>query len=191
MGLIFIAVLIPFIAPKLAKERILFTFQQGKARSDVVEVLGVKLDTSTSARLKTMKNIAGDWIKHPVFGYGVTGYGFVDAQYFRILIETGILGIFTFFTLITRIFYEIYQNLIKVREPFEKGLVMGFFSGFVGLLFHGIGANTFIIVRIMEPFWFVLAMVIMLPELESEALSGEQGKEIRTLNGQSAQPSTK
>jgi hypothetical protein len=45
---------------------------------------------------------------------------------------------------------------------------MGFLAGFVGLLFHGIGANTFIIVRIMEPFWFVAAMVIMVPELEKK-----------------------
>ncbi|MBW2168261.1 MAG: hypothetical protein JRG69_03200 [Deltaproteobacteria bacterium] len=48
---------------------------------------------------------------------------------------------------------------------------MGFLAGFIGLLVHSIGANTFIIVRIMEPFWFVLAMVIMIPSLKGE--SGE------------------
>ena len=173
MGLIFVGVLMPFIAPNPAKERVLFTFEQGKERTDVVEVLGVKLDTSTSARFNTMKNIAGDWIKHPFFGYGVTGYGFVDAQYFRVLIETGALGLLTFFILVSRIFGETYKNLVRLREPFEKGLCMGFLAGFIGLLVHAIGANTFIIVRIMEPFWFVLAMVIMIPKLEGE--SREQG----------------
>jgi len=44
---------------------------------------------------------------------------------------------------------------------------MGFLAGFIGLLFHAIGANTFIIVRIMEPFWFTLALVIMLPQLKT------------------------
>jgi hypothetical protein len=53
-------------------------------------------------------------------------------------------------------------------DTLHKGLSMGFLAGFIGLLFHSIGANTFIIVRIMEPFWFVLAMVVMIPELESE-----------------------
>jgi hypothetical protein len=43
---------------------------------------------------------------------------------------------------------------------------MGYLAGFIGLLYHGIGANTFIIVRIMEPFWFVTAMVVMIPEME-------------------------
>jgi hypothetical protein len=42
---------------------------------------------------------------------------------------------------------------------------MGFLAGYIALLFHAVGANTFIIVRIMEPFWFVLAMVVMLPHL--------------------------
>jgi len=44
---------------------------------------------------------------------------------------------------------------------------MGFPAGFIGLLVHSIGANTFIIVRIMEPFWFVAGMVAMIPELET------------------------
>jgi hypothetical protein len=56
----------------------------------------------------------------------------------------------------------------KTSDPLHRGLAMGFLAGFVGLLFHGIGANTFIIVRIMEPFWFVAAMVIMVPELEKK-----------------------
>ena len=35
------------------------------------------------------------------------------------------------------------------------------------MLTHGIGANTFIIVRIMEPFWFLTAIVIMIPQVAS------------------------
>lgn len=42
---------------------------------------------------------------------------------------------------------------------------MGFLAGFIGLLIHSFSANTFIIVRIMEPFWFLTALVMMLPEI--------------------------
>jgi hypothetical protein len=45
---------------------------------------------------------------------------------------------------------------------------MGFLAGFIGLLFHAIGANTFIIVRIMEPFWFMAAMVLMVLQIKDE-----------------------
>jgi hypothetical protein len=34
------------------------------------------------------------------------------------------------------------------------------------MLVHGIGANTFIIIRIMEPFWLLTALLVALPETE-------------------------
>jgi len=160
--------LLPFIAPHPAKERVAYTFTQGEEFPEETFVIsGVRLDTSTSARVKSWKEVARDWIKHPVFGFGITGYEFVDAQYFRVLIETGLLGLTTFLFLLFSIFRHAHQVVQKTSTPFEKGLSMGFLSGFVGLIFHGFGANTFIIVRIMEPFWFVLAMVIMIPNLKN------------------------
>jgi len=158
--LILIALSLPFIAPKPAKERVAYTFTQGKNRRDVVSVWGIKLDTSTSERLKSWQEASRDWIKHPLIGYGVTGYRFVDAQYVRVITETGFLGLLMFSMLIYAIFKEAISVLKATTDPFYKGLVGGYIAGFVGLLFHAIGANTFIIVRIMEPFWFVTALVI-------------------------------
>ena len=48
----------------------------------------------------------------------------------------------------------------------DRGLTVGFVAGMVGLLVHAIGSNTFIIVRIMEPFWLFAGIVMMLPVLE-------------------------
>jgi O-antigen ligase len=164
LTLVFVGLLLPFIAPNPAKERFAYTFTEERDRG--IEISGVKLDTSTSARLDSWKNVAKDWVKHPIFGFGVTGYGFVDAQYFRVLIETGMLGLAAFLFLLASIIRQTYHILKKSTGPFDKGLCMGFLAGFIGLLVHAIGANTFIIVRIMEPFWFILAMVIMIPNLE-------------------------
>ncbi len=50
-----------------------------------------------------------------------------------------------------------------------SGLSLGYLAGFTAMLAHCIGTNTFIIVRIMEPFWFLTAMIIMIPEIEAEA----------------------
>jgi 2-oxoglutarate ferredoxin oxidoreductase subunit alpha len=50
----------------------------------------------------------------------------------------------------------------------NQALALGFVAGTVGLLGHAIGANTFIIVRIMEPFWFFAAVVVALPGLAQE-----------------------
>jgi O-antigen ligase len=169
MGVILLIMIsLPFIAPEPAKERISYTFTQGVNRRDVVEVGGVKLDTSSSARLVSWRDAARDWIRHPFIGYGVTGYRFVDGQYIKVITETGFLGLITFFFLVVTLFRRIRTDFADSSSPFHKGFSIGFLAGFVGLLFHAIGANTFIIVRIMEPFWFMTAMAIMLPQLEEK-----------------------
>jgi hypothetical protein len=48
---------------------------------------------------------------------------------------------------------------LEVSE--DRGLALGFVAGTVGLLGHAIGASPFIIVRIMEPFWFFAAIVAL------------------------------
>src|SRR5436309_1489598 len=53
----------------------------------------------------------------------------------------------------------------RLTVPEERGLALGFVAGTAGLLGHALGANTFIIVRIMEPFWFFAAVVVALPGL--------------------------
>ena len=93
------------------------------------------------------------WTRSPLLGYGVTGYAFMDAQFPRVLVETGILGLMAFLYILYSIFKLGFTNLGQVSDPFNRGLIKGFIAGFIGLLFHAIGANTFIIVRIMEPFW--------------------------------------
>jgi hypothetical protein len=35
------------------------------------------------------------------------------------------------------------------------------------MLVHSIGTNIFVIVRIMEPFWFLTAIIIMIPTIEA------------------------
>ncbi len=166
--LLLIGTSLPFIAPKPVKERIVYTFTQGRDRMDVFEFGGIKLDTSLSARVKSWEWASRDWIKHPFVGFGVTGYRFVDAQYVRVITETGFIGLILFFILIYAIFRQTYTVYKETTESFDRGLSMGFFAGFIGLLFHAIGANTFIIVRIMEPFWFMAAMVLMIPEIKDE-----------------------
>ena len=166
-SLLFLAVLLPLTAPQKVRDRISFTFTQAP-HPDQIQVGNIRLDTSTSGRFRSWEEALGATVEHPTFGFGVTGYQFVDAQYPRVLIETGIIGLFSFIFLLLVILKQGLKVFWGTRDVLDKGLSMGFLAGFIGLLVHAVGANTFIIVRIMEPFWFVLAMVIMIPELESE-----------------------
>jgi hypothetical protein len=104
-----------------------------------------------------------------VFGYGVTGFGFMDAQYARVLVETGAVGFAAFAWLVWTVLRSSASGFRSLAAPEDRGLALGFMAGTIGLLFHAVGSNTFIIVRIMEPFWFFAGIVLMLPQLERTA----------------------
>jgi O-antigen ligase len=177
-GLIVVALLVsPLFLPTAVYKRILFTFTQPVESGQIV-IGNIRLDTSTSARMKDWKNTLVGWSKHPVLGYGVTGYSFVDAQYPRVLVETGILGLISFFYLLYSIFKLALSNLKNLKTPYFKGVSIGFLAGYIGLLVHALGANTFIIVRIMEPFWFFVGIIAVLPMLEQQRLTGETAEEM-------------
>ena len=166
VGLMCVALLVsPLFLPQAVKERMLYTVPQREQKGQIA-VGNVRLDTSTSARLESWKDALSDWPEHPVFGYGVTGYRFIDAQFPKVLVEAGIIGLMAFLYLLYSIMKLAVSNLKKVRSDDLKGLIIGFIAGYVGLLFHAIGANTFIIVRIMEPFWFFAGIITVLPALE-------------------------
>ena len=179
LGFLLIALLMsPILLPSLVKDRILFTFKQQEYSGQIV-IGNLRLDTSTSARILSLKRILENFPKRPVLGYGVTGYEFTDSQLPRILIETGIVGLIAFLYLLCSIFRLAINRIREAKSPYFKGLAIGFFSGYVGLLFHALGANTFIIVRIMEPFWFFAGIIAVLPSLERQ--SEEQPQEDRPL----------
>jgi O-antigen ligase len=167
VSLLFLIIVSFFLLPSAVKERALFTVTQ-KAEEGQVKVGEIRIDTSTSARLIAWKTVlTRDFIKQPLLGFGVTGYSFLDAQYARVLAETGLLGLFFFIALMV----AVYRNALQTRrryadDPFYLGISTGFLAGFFAMLTHAIGTNTFIIVRIMEPFWFLTAIMIMIPRID-------------------------
>jgi hypothetical protein len=151
--------------PTSVTRRVVYTFEpeQGQA---TVRVGRIGLDPSTSARLISFHGAIEGWLRRPVFGYGVTGFGFMDAQFARVLVETGVVGLAAFAWLVWTILRSSRSAFRSSMEPEDRGLALGFMAGTFGLLAHAIGSNTFIIVRIMEPFWFFAGIVVMLPQLE-------------------------
>jgi O-antigen ligase len=175
VGLILIALVVsPLFLPAAVKDRILFTFTQREHPGQQVTIGNVRLDTSTTARLRSYQDALNAWTKQPMLGYGVTGHKFLDAQFPRVLVETGVIGLAAFIFLLYSIFKLATTSLKELKTPYLQGLTIGFLAGYIGLLFHAIGANTFIIVRIMEPFWFMAGIIAVLPQLEKEGLSSPE-----------------
>ena len=157
----------PLFLPTAVKNRIMYTFTQPEAKGQI-KIGDIRLDTSTSARLVSWKEAFQGWTQHPLLGYGVSGYAFVDAQFPRVLVETGVLGLVAFLYLLFSILKVTLENLKKLKTPYFQGLAIGFLAGFVGIIVHALGANTFIIVRIMEPFWFFAGIMVVMPAMERQ-----------------------
>lgn len=174
IGAILLVIALPYIAPESTKERFTGTFRPDPFFERTERFMGLGLDPSASERVTSYKQGFEKWKKHPVFGYGVTGAGFIDGQFLRLLMETGIVGVCLFLFLLWRMVLFLWDTYWSVDDPFFKALSLGMLGALAGLIGHGISASTFIIVRIMEPFWFLMGLVATYPLIKNELTTAEQ-----------------
>jgi len=164
-----LVILIAFFLPKRVRYRIQYTFiPEVTYDAPIQKVLGVEVGPSASARIYSWKISYEKWKKSPYFGYGVTALGFLDSQYIRTFVELGAAGLLAFLFLLI----SIYRNTLRIyrnsQDKLFKGVALGFLAGHVGMVFHAITANTYVLIRIMEPYWFLAAMVMIIPRLEKQ-----------------------
>jgi len=156
------ATLLFFVHPQKVEDRIAYTFTGEK---ESVSVGRVRLDPSSSARLSSWGSAVKGFVEHPVVGWGVTGYGFLDAQYFRVLVEIGSIGFASFVLMLLacgRVFYRAFQT----PDALHRALGLGMLAALAGLMAHAVGTNTFLLIRIMEPFWLLTGLTIATLPLE-------------------------
>jgi hypothetical protein len=168
LGGILLAVICALLfMPEKVTARIKYTFEP-LPQSEVKPVVigGVELESSASARIRSWQEVLKEWKKQSFFGYGVTGKGFLDGQYMKTLIELGTIGFLAFVFLLGAMYRHTLRIYYASKDTLFKGLAIGFLAGHVGMMFHAITANTYIIIRIMEPYWFLAAMVMVLPQIE-------------------------
>ena len=163
---VLIIVLILVLKPEAFFSRVKYTFQEKESR--LARIGDIYLDQSSSARIFSWKDSFESWKKRPILGRGISGFGLIDGQYIRTLPELGIIGLAAFIWLLLSILKHSYRVYKQMDDELYKGLSLGFMAGFIGLAIHALTANTFIILRIMEPFWFIAAIIMMLPTLEEE-----------------------
>ena len=177
LGFVVIIIFSTVLLPDRVVERVSYTFvsetqqnpfQQGNELDNV--------DSSTKARLRSWGEAYKGWKKYPILGWGVTGHRFIDAQYMKIMVETGAIGCIAFLILLSRIYANINRiyRATRGKDEYYQGIALGTLAGFVGLCGHAVGTNTFIIIRIMEPFWLFTGVVMSIPQFLPEV-----GKELK------------
>jgi len=164
--------LLPRAMPIQVHNRFDDTFQDFKKYN----VLGTTFTLSESAasRVDSWGDGIAYWKKSPLLGHGIPTTLVMDNHYSRILVETGGLGMLTFLMVVAGL-WSIGRRLLAPgqEDPFARSLGLGFCAGLVGLLAHALSSSTFMLIRVMEPFWFLAAIVAVMPEL----LAAEEGTE--------------
>jgi hypothetical protein len=152
----------PALREKTAS-RIELTFHGGQNRElHPFRFLGYsfELEDSAAQRVWAWERILTQKLpRHPLLGHGATGIGFEDTQYGTILGELGLLGLLVFGWLASAIGGMALRTAARAQEPFDRGLALGLACALAGLLTHAFTSNTFIIIKIMEPFWLLAALV--------------------------------
>lgn len=152
------------------RERVEMTYSGQYATHDV-RFLGIefRLEESAYIRYASLSEAFTKWLpQHPVLGRGVTGVGLGDTQYTLLIGELGMVGFFAFFWMLYSIYSAAKDVYEDYEEPWIKAVALGLIISLIGLLGQAIGVNTFIIVRIMEPFWFLTAVIMKLYVLKRD-----------------------
>jgi hypothetical protein len=166
MILLLIIFVIAFIPPR-ALERVKTTISpQWEGSKLTIGDISIPLEPSAYARVYFYQWAYEIWKEYPIFGTGVGIKGVVDAQIPRVIAETGTIGIISFLYLLLKILQIAQKRKKEAHSPFYKGLTCGFLAGTIGLITHSLFAATFILIRIMEAFWFVAAIISVLDRIK-------------------------
>lgn len=155
----------PFVVPDEVRERVLYTFDPGHGQQVEIggQELPITVDKSTHERIYVWQKVSYilsiGWI-FTLFGGGIAWGGVLDSQYARVLIETGVLGCAAFIFLQFTILRTTRQAYRWTEDWMGRGLSMGLFAATIALNVHSIGTISFLIVRIMQPFWLLLALSV-------------------------------
>lgn len=170
---------IPLLPQHIQERARFWKAEEGFSRTETVG--GMKFDPSTSERIGGYKKAMELFARSPVFGRGMTGAGFFDGQYVRLMVENGILGLLSFAYLNYMILSYLLSVYRRSPDPFSRGMALGLLCATTGMLIHSLGANTYIIVRIMEPYMLLLALLV-----SHEKIINAAGDKVDITKAQSA-----
>ena len=134
------------------------------------------LDMSSRERLIVWKKTKKLILNNVFLGVGYWNsrfflHGFTPHnQYLTIFMDTGILGVLTFFW----IFFNLIVNALRfsktTEDPFYGALTKGFIAGVAGVLVHAFFGETFESFRLIGPLWMMTGIIFAAKRLDDEQI---------------------
>jgi len=149
----------PILMPQKVVHRVQSTIEPSGVAIQVPIAGEVKIDKSAYERVYVWQKVQHNLTVWPVFGGGVAWGAILDSQFARVLIETGVVGFCAFAFLLWRILQSTRETYRWSRDWVARALGAAMFALTIGFMVHSLGTISYLIVRIMEPYWFLLALV--------------------------------
>ena len=149
---------------ELMSYRIKYTTAGTFAQTTPTRIAGVNLviEESAAIRVEFWRRIFTQYLPtHPLLGTGVSKLN-VEGQIPLVIKETGLFGLTAFLWMLITIWKETRRLYDTHPDNFVKGIALGFLTAFIGILGQSLTTNTFIIIRIMEPFWLIAGLIMVL-----------------------------
>jgi len=89
-------------------------------------------------------------------------------QYVRNLIETGVIGSFSFFMLIFVILKKAWQGFLLKKNNFLEALSAGLLISTISMLIVSVAVEAFMVVKVAEIYWFFVALTMAVLTLNEE-----------------------
>jgi len=152
----------PMLFPDTVIKRVQSTFEPSGVAVDV-PVVGseVVIDKSAYERVYVWQKVRHNLRVWPMFGGGVSWDTVLDSQFARVIIETGLVGLTAFLFLLWRVIRTSHETFRWSRDWVARGLGLAMCVNTLALMLHSLGTISFLIVRMMEPFWFLMALVVV------------------------------
>jgi hypothetical protein len=188
-GLIAVALIgAPILFPDVVIKRVQSTFEPSGVAVDV-PVVGseVLIDKSAYERVYVWQKVRHNLKVWPFFGGGVSWDTVLDSQFARVIIETGLFGLAAFLFLLWRLIRTSRETYRWSRDWVAKSLGLAMCVNTLALMVHSFGTISFLIVRMMEPFWFLMALVVVSRQI---ALLDHAERARALADAQSAHPAS-
>ncbi len=151
------------LMPDEVKDRVNYTFQRGSGTPIAIagRETGLQVDKSTYERIYVWEKVRFNLRVWPWLGGGVAWDNVLDSQYARVTIETGLIGLAAFLFMQWRIMRTASQAFRWSGDWVGRAAGLAGFAATVAMIVHSLGTISFLIVRIMEPYWFLIALGVV------------------------------
>ena len=87
---------------------------------------------------------------------------YMDNYYLKTAVETGLTGLSSFLILLYSAFSAVLKGMLRIKKSEEGTLLMGIFTGMLGVSIHAFFENVFEVPGLTVLFWSVAALAMVL-----------------------------